>query len=77
MVRNVRYITLNSTHRDLHEILLIGNMKTVALVESAGTLYMSIHIHDALSFYIALIPHGSFVLIDTFIFALNKNTSKK
>ncbi|RXN16882.1 chloride channel 2 isoform X4 [Labeo rohita] len=28
MVRDVRYITLNSTYRDLHEILLIGNLKT-------------------------------------------------
>uniref|UniRef100_A0A673NKK2 Chloride channel, voltage-sensitive 2b n=1 Tax=Sinocyclocheilus rhinocerous TaxID=307959 RepID=A0A673NKK2_9TELE len=37
MVRNVRYISLNSTYRDLHEILLIANLKTVALVESAGT----------------------------------------
>ncbi|XP_058600729.1 chloride channel protein 2b isoform X3 [Onychostoma macrolepis] len=40
MVRNVRYITLNSTYRDLHEILMIGNLKTVALVESAESMIL-------------------------------------
>ncbi|XP_016346713.1 chloride channel protein 2-like, partial [Sinocyclocheilus anshuiensis] len=40
MVRDVRYITLNSTYRDLHEILLIGNLKTVALVESAESMIL-------------------------------------
>uniref|UniRef100_A0A8C1WPQ8 Chloride channel, voltage-sensitive 2b n=1 Tax=Cyprinus carpio TaxID=7962 RepID=A0A8C1WPQ8_CYPCA len=40
MVRNVRYITLNSTYRDLHEILLIANLKTVALVESAESMIL-------------------------------------
>ncbi|XP_059369762.1 chloride channel protein 2-like isoform X2 [Carassius carassius] len=40
MVRDVRYITLNSTYRELHEILLIGNLKTVALVESAESMIL-------------------------------------
>ncbi|XP_051535248.1 chloride channel protein 2-like [Myxocyprinus asiaticus] len=40
MVRNVRYITLNSTYRDLHEILLMGNLKTLALVESAESMIL-------------------------------------
>ena len=36
MVRDVRYITLNCNYRDLHNVLLTGNLKTLALVESAG-----------------------------------------
>ncbi|XP_065136397.1 chloride channel protein 2-like isoform X2 [Paramisgurnus dabryanus] len=40
MVRGVHYITLNSTYRDLHEILLIGNLKTLALVESAESMIL-------------------------------------
>lgn len=36
MVRDVRYITLNCSYRDLHNVLLTGNLKTLALVESAG-----------------------------------------
>ncbi|XP_042563273.1 chloride channel protein 2-like, partial [Clupea harengus] len=35
MVRDVRYVTLNSTYRDLHDVLLSGHLKTLALVESA------------------------------------------
>ncbi|KAK0147797.1 Chloride channel protein 1 [Merluccius polli] len=35
MVRDVRYITLNCCYRDLHNVLLTGNLKTLALVESA------------------------------------------
>ncbi|ROJ25451.1 Chloride channel protein 2 [Anabarilius grahami] len=40
MVRNVRYITLNSTYRDLHDILMAGNLKTLALVESAESMIL-------------------------------------
>ncbi|XP_056613011.1 chloride channel protein 2-like isoform X2 [Triplophysa dalaica] len=40
MVRDVHYITLNSTYRDLHEILLMGNLKTLALVESAESMIL-------------------------------------
>ncbi|XP_068073938.2 chloride channel protein 2b isoform X5 [Danio rerio] len=40
MVRDVRYITLNSTYRDLQDILMIGNLKTVALVESADSMIL-------------------------------------
>uniref|UniRef100_A0A4W6DNC3 Chloride channel protein 2 n=1 Tax=Lates calcarifer TaxID=8187 RepID=A0A4W6DNC3_LATCA len=36
MVRDVRYITLNSSYRDLQEMLLTGQLKTLALVESRG-----------------------------------------
>jgi len=36
MVRDIRYITLNCCYRDLHNVLLAGKLKTLALVESAG-----------------------------------------
>lgn len=36
MVRDVRYITLISCYRDLQEMLLTGQLKTLALVESSG-----------------------------------------
>uniref|UniRef100_A0A8C5HKK5 4Fe-4S ferredoxin-type domain-containing protein n=1 Tax=Gouania willdenowi TaxID=441366 RepID=A0A8C5HKK5_GOUWI len=36
MVRDVRYITLNCCYRDLHNVLLTGHLKTLALVETAG-----------------------------------------
>lgn len=36
MIRDVRYITLNCTYRDLHNVLLTGQLKTLALVETAG-----------------------------------------
>lgn len=36
MVRDVRYITLNSSYRDLQEMLMTGQLKTLALVESRG-----------------------------------------
>lgn len=36
MVRDVRYITLTSSYRDLQEMLLSGQLKTLALVESRG-----------------------------------------
>ncbi|MGH0151811.1 UNVERIFIED_CONTAM: hypothetical protein FKN15_040138 [Acipenser sinensis] len=35
MVREVHYVTLNCCYRDLHDVLQIGNLKTLALVESA------------------------------------------
>uniref|UniRef100_A0A8C6UUL2 Chloride channel 2c n=1 Tax=Neogobius melanostomus TaxID=47308 RepID=A0A8C6UUL2_9GOBI len=38
MVRDVRYITLNCTYRDLHNVLLTGHLKTLALVETVGKL---------------------------------------
>lgn len=36
MVRDVRYITLTSSYRELQEMLLTGQLKTLALVESRG-----------------------------------------
>uniref|UniRef100_A0A8C1QIG0 Chloride channel 2c n=1 Tax=Cyprinus carpio TaxID=7962 RepID=A0A8C1QIG0_CYPCA len=42
MKRDVRYITLNSTYRDMIKILRSGNLKTLPLVKSAGT---NTHIH--------------------------------
>lgn len=36
MVRDVRFITLNSSYRELQEMLLTGQLKTLALVESRG-----------------------------------------
>uniref|UniRef100_A0A8C6UW00 Chloride channel 2c n=1 Tax=Neogobius melanostomus TaxID=47308 RepID=A0A8C6UW00_9GOBI len=41
MVRDVRYITLNCTYRDLHNVLLTGHLKTLALVETVGKLIIS------------------------------------
>lgn len=40
MVRDVRYITLNSCYRDLHDVLLAGHLKTLALVESAESMIL-------------------------------------
>ncbi|XP_035768119.1 chloride channel protein 2-like [Neolamprologus brichardi] len=40
MVRNVRYITLNCCYRDLHNVLLTGQLKTLALVESAESMIL-------------------------------------
>ncbi|XP_041850601.1 chloride channel protein 2-like isoform X2 [Melanotaenia boesemani] len=40
MVRDVRYITLNCCYRDLHNVLLSGNLKTLALVESAESMIL-------------------------------------
>ena len=45
MVRDVRYITLNCCYRDLHNVLLTGNLKTLALVESAGERLTHAHAH--------------------------------
>uniref|UniRef100_A0A3P9IP86 Chloride channel 2c n=1 Tax=Oryzias latipes TaxID=8090 RepID=A0A3P9IP86_ORYLA len=40
MVRDVRYIALNCTYRDLHNVLLSGNLKTLALVETAESMIL-------------------------------------
>ncbi|XP_063348739.1 chloride channel protein 2c isoform X3 [Pelmatolapia mariae] len=40
MVRDVRYITLNCCYRDLHNVLLTGQLKTLALVESADSMIL-------------------------------------
>ncbi|KAI3374941.1 hypothetical protein L3Q82_021471, partial [Scortum barcoo] len=40
MVRDVRYITLNSSYRDLQEMLLTGQLKTLALVESRDSMIL-------------------------------------
>ncbi|XP_022058920.2 chloride channel protein 2a isoform X2 [Acanthochromis polyacanthus] len=40
MVRDVRFITLNSTYRDLQEMLLTGQLKTLALVESRDSMIL-------------------------------------
>uniref|UniRef100_A0A7N6BTK7 Chloride channel, voltage-sensitive 2a n=1 Tax=Anabas testudineus TaxID=64144 RepID=A0A7N6BTK7_ANATE len=40
MVRDVRFITLNSSYRDLQEMLLTGQLKTLALVESRDTMIL-------------------------------------
>ncbi|XP_077578494.1 chloride channel protein 2-like isoform X3 [Stigmatopora nigra] len=40
MVRDVRYITLSCCYRDLHNVLLTGHLKTLALVESAASMIL-------------------------------------
>ncbi|KAM6919964.1 chloride channel protein 2a [Lycodopsis pacificus] len=40
MVRDVRYITLNSCYRDLQEMMLTGQLKTLALVESSDSMIL-------------------------------------
>uniref|UniRef100_A0A674MAL8 Chloride channel 2c n=1 Tax=Takifugu rubripes TaxID=31033 RepID=A0A674MAL8_TAKRU len=40
MVRDVRYITLNCCYRDLQNVLMVGNLKTLALVESAESMIL-------------------------------------
>uniref|UniRef100_A0AAR2K9X6 Chloride channel 2c n=1 Tax=Pygocentrus nattereri TaxID=42514 RepID=A0AAR2K9X6_PYGNA len=40
MVRDVRYITLNCTYRDLHDVLLTERLKTLALVESSESMIL-------------------------------------
>uniref|UniRef100_A0A8C6V061 Chloride channel 2c n=1 Tax=Neogobius melanostomus TaxID=47308 RepID=A0A8C6V061_9GOBI len=40
MVRDVRYITLNCTYRDLHNVLLTGHLKTLALVETVESMIL-------------------------------------
>ncbi|XP_033978123.1 chloride channel protein 2-like isoform X2 [Trematomus bernacchii] len=40
MIRDVRYITLNCCYRDLHNVLLTGHLKTLALVESVESMIL-------------------------------------
>uniref|UniRef100_A0A3Q0SFW0 Chloride voltage-gated channel 2 n=1 Tax=Amphilophus citrinellus TaxID=61819 RepID=A0A3Q0SFW0_AMPCI len=40
MVRDVRYITLNSSYRELQEMLMTGQLKTLALVESRDSMIL-------------------------------------
>ncbi|XP_061072894.1 chloride channel protein 2-like [Conger conger] len=40
MVRDVRYITLNCCYRDLHDVLLTGHLKTLALVEAGDSMIL-------------------------------------
>ncbi|XP_037537248.1 chloride channel protein 2-like [Nematolebias whitei] len=40
MVRDVRFITLNSSYRDLQEMLLTSHLKTLALVESGESMIL-------------------------------------
>nr|XP_029135127.1 chloride channel protein 2-like isoform X7 [Labrus bergylta] len=40
MVRDVRFITLSSSYRDLQEMLLTGQLKTLALVESRESMIL-------------------------------------
>ncbi|KAF5891320.1 chloride channel protein 2-like, partial [Clarias magur] len=40
MVRDVRFITLNCTYRDLHDVLLSERLKTLALVESSESMIL-------------------------------------
>uniref|UniRef100_M4ANZ8 Chloride channel, voltage-sensitive 2a n=1 Tax=Xiphophorus maculatus TaxID=8083 RepID=M4ANZ8_XIPMA len=40
MVRDVRFITLNSSYRDLQEMLLTGHLKTLALVECRDSMIL-------------------------------------
>ncbi|XP_061878592.1 chloride channel protein 2a [Entelurus aequoreus] len=40
MVRDVRYITLTSSYRELQEMLLTGQLKTLALVESRDSMIL-------------------------------------
>uniref|UniRef100_A0A3Q2CDD9 Chloride channel, voltage-sensitive 2a n=1 Tax=Cyprinodon variegatus TaxID=28743 RepID=A0A3Q2CDD9_CYPVA len=40
MVRDVRFITLNSSYRDLQEVLLTGHLKTLALVECRDSMIL-------------------------------------
>ncbi|XP_029930443.1 chloride channel protein 2a [Myripristis murdjan] len=40
MVRDVRFITLTSSYRDLQEVLLTGQLKTLALVESRDSMIL-------------------------------------
>uniref|UniRef100_A0A674D4B4 Chloride voltage-gated channel 2 n=2 Tax=Salmo trutta TaxID=8032 RepID=A0A674D4B4_SALTR len=40
MVRDVRYITLSSSYRDVQEVLLTGQLKALALVESTDSMIL-------------------------------------
>uniref|UniRef100_A0A4W5P333 Chloride voltage-gated channel 2 n=1 Tax=Hucho hucho TaxID=62062 RepID=A0A4W5P333_9TELE len=45
MIRDVTYITLNCCYRDLHDVLLAGHLKTLALLESSGETQTPTHTH--------------------------------
>lgn len=47
MVRDVRYITLTSSYRELQEVLLSSQLKTLALVESRGEEQLDLRIDAA------------------------------
>uniref|UniRef100_A0A8C8JKV4 Chloride channel 2c n=1 Tax=Oncorhynchus tshawytscha TaxID=74940 RepID=A0A8C8JKV4_ONCTS len=40
MIRDVMYITLNCCYRDLHDVLLTGHLKTLALLESKSMILL-------------------------------------
>uniref|UniRef100_A0A8C7HF51 Chloride voltage-gated channel 2 n=1 Tax=Oncorhynchus kisutch TaxID=8019 RepID=A0A8C7HF51_ONCKI len=40
MIRDVTYITLNCCYRDLHDVLLAGHLKTLALLESKSMILL-------------------------------------
>uniref|UniRef100_A0A8C7IEP8 Chloride voltage-gated channel 2 n=1 Tax=Oncorhynchus kisutch TaxID=8019 RepID=A0A8C7IEP8_ONCKI len=40
MIRDVMYITLNCCYRDLHDVLLTGHLKTLALLESSESMIL-------------------------------------
>uniref|UniRef100_A0A673YFD1 Chloride voltage-gated channel 2 n=1 Tax=Salmo trutta TaxID=8032 RepID=A0A673YFD1_SALTR len=40
MIRDVTYITLNCCYRDLHDVLLAGHLKTLALLESSESMIL-------------------------------------
>ncbi|XP_014070422.2 chloride channel protein 2 [Salmo salar] len=40
MIRDVMYITLNCCYRDLHDVLLSGHLKTLALLESSESMIL-------------------------------------
>uniref|UniRef100_A0A4W5KMX7 Chloride channel protein 2 n=1 Tax=Hucho hucho TaxID=62062 RepID=A0A4W5KMX7_9TELE len=40
MIRDVMYITLNCCYRDLHDVLLAGHLKTLALLESSESMIL-------------------------------------
>ncbi|XP_077078728.1 chloride channel protein 2a isoform X3 [Siphateles boraxobius] len=56
MVRDVRYITLSSSYRDLQEALVTGQLKTLALVESKATPLCLSHFSLSLSFPLCCLP---------------------
>jgi hypothetical protein len=49
MIRDVMYITLNCCYRDLHDVLLTGHLKTLALLESSGETHTHAHKHTPIT----------------------------
>lgn len=66
MVRDVRYITLTSSYRELQEMLLTGQLKTLALVESRGEknpyIFINVRIPRVIHSLILRLLHLSVVL---------------